>query len=102
MRLQELREKHGLTKKEFANRCTIRRSTMANYLDGRVSPTLDRIEQIAEEFNVSPAWLAGWDEPKEKINEKVVYVQDLNARIPSDWQNDETGKLIKWKERKRY
>lgn len=36
---------------------------------------------------------------KVRIKEKLVRVTEHVGRIPTDWKNDEAGKLIKWTKR---
>lgn len=100
LRLKLLKKTHNLNLKEFAKAIKLKESTTANYLSGATMPPLDKIEQIAKIFNVNPAWLVGWDSSTYVVEkEKIVTVVDKNARIPTDWKNDECGKLIKWTKR---
>lgn len=68
---------------------------------------LSRREIHERTYNINPAWLAGWSDDDqqpqaiEKVVEKIVYVEKDIGRIPPYWNNDNTGKLIKWKERRR-
>lgn len=100
LRLKLLKETHNLNLKEFAKTINLKESTTANYLSGATMPPLDKVEQIAKIFNVNPAWLVGWDSSTYVVEkQKIVTVVDKNARIPTDWKNDECGKLIKWTKR---
>lgn len=51
-----------------------------------------------------PAWLIGWVNKREekmplvKVIEKVVYREVEGARLPPYHNNDNDGRLIKWKE----
>lgn len=92
-RLKYIRDLNGLSIKQFADKAGLKETTVANYISGSSVPSLANTEQIAKAFNVSPTWLAGWPEPKEKI----VYVPA--ERIPPDWKNNECGKLIRWTKR---
>lgn len=86
LRLEELRLNNRLSKKEFARRCSVKTPTMATYISGQVSPSIDKIEQIADSFNVNPAWLAGWEN---KEVTKIVYQETKK----------EQGQVIKWTKR---
>ncbi len=110
-RLKYLRDLNGLSIKQFADKAGLKETTIANYISGSADkaglkettianyisgssvPSLANTEQIAKAFDVSPTWLAGWPEPKERI----VYVKA--ERIPPDWKNNECGKLIRWTKR---
>ena len=61
LRVRELRKSLGLTQNEFAKRANVTQPLIKSYeKDGR-NPSLLKIEQIAEAYNVSPSWLVGWD-----------------------------------------
>ncbi|MGT2959322.1 transcriptional regulator [Streptococcus bovimastitidis] len=98
-RLRYLKDLHKLNKRQFAIKCGLKETTVANYLYGSSVPSLEITEQIAKAFGVKPAWLAGWDVTNGKVVEKKVYIRDSSARIPPDWENDECGKLIRWTKR---
>ena len=69
-------------------------------------PSIKQIEMIAKTYDVNPAWLVGWidDEmkPGVQVVEKVVYKESPTARLPSYHNNNNDGKLIKWKQSRRF
>ena len=46
----------------------IPKSSMSMYLSGERSPRQNRLSQIAEKFNISEAWLMGYDVPMERTD----------------------------------
>lgn len=64
------------------------------------------IEMIAKTYDVNPAWLVGWidDEmmPEVQVVEKVVYKESPTARLPNYFNNNNDGKIIKWKQSRRF
>lgn len=103
LRVKELRKSLGLTQNEFAKRANVTQTLINSYeKDGR-NPTLLKIEQIAEAYNVSPSWLVGWDQidnipvSKTVVKEKIVYVENTAARIPNEYKAVD-GNLINWKD----
>lgn len=62
-RLRDARERGGMTQAELARRLGYtQRGNISPYERGKVSPTLDLCERMAEELAVDPEWLAGWSD----------------------------------------
>lgn len=96
IRLKELRERLSLSLRDIHNETGISINTLHLYEKGG-TPSVNQIEKLDETYNVPPAWLIGWVEDSE-LDEKVVYVEKDIGRLPSYWNNDNNGRLIKWKE----
>lgn len=62
-RIRELIEDMGMSQIEFCNRTGIKASALSNYLKGSRVPRQDAIMRIADTFNISAAWLMGYDVP---------------------------------------
>ena len=70
-RLLFLRDKYGLSDTELAEKIGVPKSSMSMYLSGKRKMRQDRIAIVARVFNVSEAWLMGYDvsmvpEPEEE------------------------------------
>lgn len=52
LRLREILKDKGMTLKEFAELSGIRQPNLSNYMNGRISPTLDTLVRIADSLNV--------------------------------------------------
>lgn len=70
-RLLFLRNKYNLSDTEFAEKIGVPKSSMSMYLSGKRKMRQDRISIVARIFNVSEAWLMGYDvsmvpEPEEE------------------------------------
>lgn len=63
--LKQLRIRHELTQKNIAAKLNVSQNAIHQWETGKTEPSQQMIERIAEYFNVSPAYLMGWDEPKE-------------------------------------
>ena len=62
-RIKHLRKEAGLTQKELALKCGYTSLTTINKIElGINSVPLSIVEKIAKVFNVSPAYLMGWEE----------------------------------------
>lgn len=61
IRLKELRTKSKKTQEDIANLLHIKRSTYGEYERGKITPPVDKIEQLADIFGVKPHYLIGWD-----------------------------------------
>lgn len=103
LRLKELREDLGLSVSDVSNETGISKSSIRLYEKGG-TPSIKQIEVIARIYDVPQAWLIGWVNKREekmplvKVIEKVVYREVEGARLPPYHNNDNDGRLIKWKE----
>lgn len=76
-RLLFLRNKYSLSDTEFAEKIGVPKSSMSMYLSGKRKMRQDRIAIVARIFNVSEAWLMGYDvsmvpEPEEPFSAQFV------------------------------
>lgn len=62
-RIRELILDLQLNQTDFCEKTGIQKSALSNYLNGDRVPRQDQISKIADAFNVSPAWLMGYDVP---------------------------------------
>lgn len=67
-RLNQLREEKKLTLEEVGKRIGISKQTMYKYENGIVTniPS-DRIEKLAQIYQVSPAYIMGWEEKEDPV-----------------------------------
>lgn len=56
---------------EFANSIGVSKQTISAYLNGKRKPKAIVSAEIAKKLNVSPAWLLGFDVPKELENDET-------------------------------
>lgn len=64
-RLKELKDESNLSYEQIANNLGLVRSTVQKYAEGNIKKiTVTTIENIANFFQVSPSWLAGWTDDK--------------------------------------
>lgn len=65
-RIKELRNQRNMTLEEVGNYLNIARATVHKYECGKITNIPhDKILQLAQLFNVSPAYIAGWSERTE-------------------------------------
>lgn len=67
-RLQELMHIKNINQVDLCQRTGIPKSSMSMYLSGERSQRQNRLSQIAEKFNISEAWLMGYDVPMERTD----------------------------------
>lgn len=105
LRLKELKEDLGLSVKDMARDTGVSQNTIHLYERGGY-PSIKQIEMIAKTYDVNPAWLVGWIDnemmPGIQVVEKVVYKESPTARLPDYFNNNNDGKIIKWKQSRRY
>src|SRR5690554_3388048 len=73
-KLKTLRENKGITLEEAGKKIGTSRQTIFKYENGIVTniPS-DKIKLLAETYNVTPAYLMGWEEEKENLVNLPVY-----------------------------
>lgn len=68
-RIYNLRKKNGLTLEELGNRVGVGKSTVRKWENGMIANMgRDKIAKLAEVFNVSPAWLMGYEEEQKPLD----------------------------------
>ena len=67
-RLKEIREKHGMNKKEFADYLGLKYTTYNNYETGTREPASDFLILISKKFDVSIDYLLGVQDNKEILH----------------------------------
>lgn len=96
-RLRLLLEINNLRQVDLVNLTNIPKSAISNYLSGTRIPRQDRIDVIATKFNVSPAWLMGYDTPMRDI--RVQQEEQENGQLIVDTNCYSTIKIKKERER---
>lgn len=61
MRLQELINIMNIKQDDIVKRTGLNKSTISNYCNGNRIPNQKNLSIIADAFNISPAWLMGYD-----------------------------------------
>lgn len=61
-RLKEARKNKGLTQEEVAIATKISRNTLSRYENGTRRPSLENLEQLADNYNISIDWIFGREE----------------------------------------
>lgn len=79
---------------------------VADVIEGAREQSVELEDAFAKTYDVNPAWLVGWidDEttPAIQVVEKVIYKENPTARLPAYFNNNNNGKLIKWKQSRRF
>ena len=105
LRLKELREDLCISVKDMARDTGVSQNTIHLYERGGY-PSIKQIEMIAKTYLENHGWLFGCidDEmmPGVQVVEKVVYKESPTARLPDYFNNNNDGKIIKWKQSRRY
>lgn len=76
-RIKELRKSLHYTQSEMAERLNVSQGTIASWENGLRIPEIQRILEIAEEFNVSIDYLFGREKTKEKQNQVQLTDQEM-------------------------
>ena len=82
---EEILKREGITISEAARRCGMAPSTLTDWRAGRYTPKADKMQKIAEVFNVSLEYLmTGKDTEKESASGKKYYFSDETAEIAQE------------------
>lgn len=65
---QLINERCGGSQQTFADLVGINKASVSQYVNGRNAPTNITAKKIADVFNVSPAWIMGFNVPKYETN----------------------------------
>ena len=84
--LEMLKEK-GIKNIDVSSATGIPASTFSDWKKGKSSPKRDKIEKIANFFDINPDWLAGTSDIKIKLK------NNLNEQEQSYYLNPETSKI---------
>lgn len=76
-RLKALRLDRGLTQDEVGKRVLVSKQTLYKYENDIVTNIpVDKIELLAEVYHVTPAYIMGWEQPEEDVDESPSYYDD--------------------------
>ena len=96
-RIKELRTKHGMTAKEFAESIGVSRPSISNYESGRQIPGDKTLKKIAETYNVSIAWLKGEAEDVTETARMVKTAAEIAAPAAEEIADQITAEKIEAK-----
>ena len=102
-RLKQSRQDLKMTQKELSDKTGIKRTTIASYEVGNISPSFENVKTLAEALGVTTDYLSGKSEYKtlvekfdvkfdtEKIKSEVKLAQEIEAIIKIISNYDLTG-----------
>lgn len=74
---QLINERCGGSQQVFADRVGINKASVSQYVNGRNAPTNITATKIGLAFDISPAWIMGFDVPVDKISEISAKLEKL-------------------------
>lgn len=95
-RLSEAMKIRQLKAIDLAEKLKVSRSTISQYLSGKVVPKRDRLVEISNILTVNPTWLMGLDVPMDNIvpaHLQSAYIDELNKLKDNYYTNDETAQI---------
>ena len=72
--IKELRQKHNLTQKEFADKYHVTYQAVSKWENGKNMPDSSLIKQISEDFNISLEELYNGEFKPNKKNKKIILI----------------------------
>lgn len=107
-RFKSRRLQLGLNQREISEKLNIQRSTITNYEKGNITPTADKLPEIANMLNVSVDYLLGRSDymnkaemaadirraTKDGIHDIEILVTDLKEQVALDERLTYKGELV--------
>ena len=56
----------GLTQSDIVEKTSIKKSALSQYINGKITPRQNAVEELSKVLNVSEPWLMGYDVPMER------------------------------------
>ncbi len=80
-KIKELRKKSGLTMRQLADAVNVSEATISRWESGNI-PNMrrDKIYDLAKALNTTPAYLMGWDEYSEFVQQPNTPDSDLESQ----------------------
>lgn len=89
-RLRKARERKNLTQVAVREKTGINNKTLSGYEKGISEPDIDTLKKLADLYEVSVDWLAGYDVKNKNspflTNEKKKRIMELYDQLPEDQQ----------------
>lgn len=76
-RLKKLRENAGITQKQLADSLNVTQTAVNYWENGKREPNIEMIQKIADYFDVTPAYVMGW-ENTESICGLTTFVDEID------------------------
>lgn len=67
LRIKEAFRFSGLRQQQLADFLGVNKSVVSTWVGGRNTPDVEKMIKIGKFLNVNPAWLAGYDVPREEF-----------------------------------
>lgn len=91
-RLKALRLDRGLTQDEVGKRVLVSKQTLYKYENDIVTNIpVDKIELLAEVYHVTPAYIMGWEQPEEDVDDSPSYYDDPEVAAIANEMKDNPG-----------
>ncbi len=84
VRIKKAMNLRGLTQTDIVERTNIKKSALSQYINGKITPRQNAVEELSKILNVSEPWLMGYDVPMERnIRFLPVEKKDLIKKLDS-------------------
>ena len=66
IRIKKAMTLRGLTQSDIVEKTIIKKSALSQYINGKITPRQNAVEELSKVLNVSEPWLMGYDVPMER------------------------------------
>lgn len=66
IRIKKAMTLRGLTQSDIVEKTSIKKSALSQYINGKITPRQNAVEELSKVLNVSEPWLMGYDVPMER------------------------------------
>lgn len=77
-RLKQMRTEQKISQKELARCLNVSQNAVFNWENRKREPSIETIMAIADYFDVTPAYIMGWEVELKNVDDLDDYLQELN------------------------
>lgn len=92
-RLNQLLESHGMTQQDLADVLGVSQTAVYSWCNGKKTPRMDKVDKIAEYFNVKRSYILGLDDDAEKQSKPMAYLEKTIKILNEEHETTDTVAL---------
>lgn len=94
IRIKQAMELRNMTQADIVEKTNIKKSALSQYINGKISPRQNAIDELSKVLNVSEPWLMGYDVPMKRTSMKETQKLKMNEITLTSEQEAELQYII--------
>jgi len=94
IRIKQAMELRNMTQADIVEKTNIKKSALSQYINGKISPRQNAIDELSKVLNVSEPWLMGYDVPMKRTSTKETQKLKMNEITLTSEQEAELQYII--------